>query len=341
MICISFLVFSLSIFGQTWTNPPQQEEELGLVHWLRSYPEALAQAKAEGKPVFILFQEVPGCSTCKNYGNNLLRHPHIVEAIETFFIPLTIHNNKDGQDAAILRKFGEPAWNNPVVRIIEAASEKDITQRLNGRYDMASLIITIKNGILASHNFIPEYLNLLHSEHTVQDVRETHFSMYCFWSGEKNLGKLDGVLATKAGFMNGAEVVKIKYDADKLEEEELMAFAANQKCADGVFSDDKRELSAAKKLNIQTNPKGTFRPDNQPKYYTFNSEYKYLPMTNLQAIKVNTALANRLSTEEYLSPRQIILLQMIKEKKINAQLAIDLDFAKTWNQMISQNQKSN
>jgi len=328
------LLFSLTMNAQTWTTIPQQEEELGHVKWLRSYSHAQDHAKKENKPIFILFQEVPGCSTCKNYGNNLLTHPHIVEAIETYFIPLAIHNNKGGKDAEVLRKFGEPSWNNPVARIIDANSEKDITKRLNGQYDMESLIGTISKGILASNNLIPEYLNILQQEYSAKDLRETYLSMYCFWSGEKNLGKLDGVLSTQAGFMNGAEVVKVKYNADILEEENLISYAANKKCADGVFTNDRRELSAAKKLNIKTKKEGKFRPDNQPKYYTYNSDYKYVPMTNLQALKVNSALSNRLSPDEYLSPRQLELLKLIREKKGNVKSVIDEDFALSWNGVV-------
>ena len=330
------LSFGLNLNSQSWTTIPQQEEELGFVKWSRSYPEALASAKKENKPIFILFQEVPGCSTCRNYGNNLLTHPHIVEAIETYFIPLAIHNNKGGKDAEILRKFGEPSWNNPVARIIDPNSEKDIVIRLNGRYDMNALIETISGGILASNNLIPEYFELLQSEYSAQDLRETHLSMYCFWSGEKNLGNLEGVLATKAGFMNGAEVVKIKYDASQLKEEELISYAADKRCADGVFTNDQRELKAAKKLKIKTKEKGKFRPDSQPKYYTYNSDYKYLPMSSLQALKVNTALSNQFSPDEFLSPRQLEMFTLIKAKKIKAQSAIDQDYALTWKKLILQ-----
>ncbi len=337
ILIFAFLFISgFTLNGQSWILTPQQNEELGFVNWLRSFPDAVALAKKESKPVFILFQEVPGCSTCKNYGNNLLTHPHIVEAIETYFVPLAIHNNKGGKDAEILRKFGEPSWNNPVARIIDPNSEDDIVNRLNGRYDMESLIETISKGILASNNLIPKYLDLLQEEYSASDLRETHFSMYCFWSGEKNLGNLDGVISTKAGYMNGAEVVKIKYDASRLKEKELISFAANKKCADGVYSNDQRELKAAKKLKVKTKNKGKFRPDSQPKYYTFNSNYKYLPMTSLQALKVNTALSNRLSPDEYLSPRQLELLGLIRAKKVKTNLAIDQDYALTWNKLILQ-----
>ena len=334
LVSTLILLFGMTLNAQTWTTIPQQEEELGHVNWLRSYSNALEIAKKENKPIFILFQEVPGCSTCRNYGNNLLTHPHIVEAIETYFIPLAIHNNKGGKDAKILRKFGEPSWNNPVARIIDPTTEKDIVKRLNGKYDLESLIKTISEGLLASNNLIPEYLNILHQEYSTNDLRETHLAMYCFWSGEKNLGNLDGVISTKAGFMNGAEVVKVTYDANILEEKKLIAYAANKRCADGVFSNDKRELVAAEKLNIKTKKEGKFRPDNQPKYYTYNTDYKYVPMTNLQALKVNTALSNRLSPDEYLSPRQLELLSLVKNKKVKVRSAIDQDFAMSWNGII-------
>lgn len=34
--------------------------ELGKVPWLRDYDAALAEAKKSGKPLLLLFQEVPG-----------------------------------------------------------------------------------------------------------------------------------------------------------------------------------------------------------------------------------------------------------------------------------------
>jgi len=327
----------LAIDAQGWIDAVEQDEELGFVNWSRSYSEAIAKAKKENKAIFIQFQEVPGCMTCKNYGNNLLTHPHIVETIETYFVPLAIHNNKRGEDSEILRKFNEPSWNNPVARIIDPNSEKDIVKRLNGKYDMESLIATISNGILASNKLIPPYLDLLQQEYSARDLRETHLSMYCFWSGEKNLGSLDGVVATKAGFMNGAEVVKVKYDVNRLKEKELLSYAANKRCADGVFSDDQRELKAAKKLKIRTNNKGKFRPDKQPKYYTYNTKYKYLPMTDLQALKVNTALSKKQNPDEFLSPRQLEMLELIKKGNLKAEMAIDIDFSLAWNKVILQN----
>ena len=329
------LLTSMSLIAQEWTKSSSLPEELGHVDWDRSYSSAIKTAKANKKPVFILFQEVPGCSTCRNYGNNLLTHPHIVEAIETYFTPLAIYNNKGGDDAEILRKFSEPSWNNPVARIIDANTEQDIVSRLNGRYDMESLVSFLSNGIIESGAFIPEFLNLLYEEVSAQDIRETHLSMYCFWSGEKALGDLKGVVATKAGFMNHTEVVKVKYDARQISEDDLISYAAERQCADAVYTNDKREMKAAQKQKIRTATEGKFKPDHQSKYYIYKSEFKYLPMTKLQALKVNTAISKGMSPLPYLSPRQLVMLDMIKNGSVDKNNVIEKDFAMTWNGLIN------
>ncbi len=334
IIVIVFLFSGLVVHGQQWLKAPSFPEELGDVNWTRSYETAIATATSENKAVFILFQEVPGCATCRNYGNDLLTHPFIVEAIETYFVPLAIYNNKRGADGAILRKFDEPSWNNPVSRIIDPNSEKDITKRLNGKYDMANLVSFISNGIIESGQLIPEYLDLLYKEVTAVDLRETHLSMYCFWSGEKNLGSLDGVVSTNAGFMDGTEVVKVKYDASKVSEEKLILFAQEQRCADAIYTNDKREEKIAKKYNILTKNEGAFKADREPKYYIYKSEFRHLPMTNLQALKVNTAISKQISPVEYLSPRQLELLQLIKDGKIVKEDVIDKDFNDLWHKIL-------
>ena len=42
----------------------------------------------------------------------------MVEAIEDHFYPVLVYNNTD-KDAAILKSFEEPSWNNPVVRFLK------------------------------------------------------------------------------------------------------------------------------------------------------------------------------------------------------------------------------
>ncbi len=78
-----FIILVCSLFvkssqAQDKTNPLNQSEELGKVSWHRDYDQALALAKKESKAVRILFLEVPGCMTCRNYGQHVLSHPLMV-----------------------------------------------------------------------------------------------------------------------------------------------------------------------------------------------------------------------------------------------------------------------
>ena len=48
-----------------------QPEEAGNVTWLRDLDTALKTSRTTGKPVFALFQEIPGCAGCKQFADQL------------------------------------------------------------------------------------------------------------------------------------------------------------------------------------------------------------------------------------------------------------------------------
>ena len=68
--------------------------EVGTVKWSRDLDSALADSEQSGKPVFLLFQEVPGCAGCQKFGREVLSQPLLVEAIEDEFIPVVVFNNR-------------------------------------------------------------------------------------------------------------------------------------------------------------------------------------------------------------------------------------------------------
>ena len=129
-------IFSLMGFAQKSTLPEQQAQELGKVSWYRDFDQAIALSKKKSKPIFVLFQEVPGCLTCRDYGKVVLSNSVIVKTIEEHFIPLAIFNNKRGKDSEVLKRYGEPSWNNPVVRIINSKGE-NLIGRIAGDYSKA------------------------------------------------------------------------------------------------------------------------------------------------------------------------------------------------------------
>ena len=160
LLLMALSLATINAYAQKKTNPSNQSEELGAISWYRDYNTALKLSKEENKPVLILFQEVPGCMTCRNYGHNVLSHPKMVEAIETLFIPLAIYNNKKGADAKVLRKFGEPAWNNPVVRIVNEKGE-NLVKRVSGNYSKRGLYRAMEKALTKDGGEIPELLQSL------------------------------------------------------------------------------------------------------------------------------------------------------------------------------------
>lgn len=304
--------------------------ELGKVNWLRNVKEAQKLAKNNDKPILILFQEVPGCSTCKNYGSNVLSHPLIVEAIESYFIPLCIYNNKGGDDREVLNYFGEPSWNNPVIRIVDV-NLQTIVDRLNGNYSAFGLVSKINTCLMTLGIRIPEYLKLLEEETRAlqSGTARATLGMYCFWSGEKTYGMIKGIIATKAGFMNGSEVVDITYNPHETTLNDIIKIGKNNHTADKLFLDDPSSV----KTNIPVFKNGNFRLDPETKYYLYQTNYKYLPMTEMQSMRANSLLAEGKPCDPVLSPRQIKYYQEIKSgsrSKLINQIGKDITLA-WWN----------
>lgn len=305
IICISFIQCLIIKAGDI---------ELGKVKWIRNLKEAQSTAIKLNKPVLILFQEVPGCSTCKNYGSKVLSHPLIVEAIETYFVPLCIHNNKGGTDREALDYFFEPSWNNPVVRIVDS-NLKPIVERLDGNYSDYGLISKINASLIKMGITVPQYLKLLEEELKAYQtgLEHTTIGMYCFWAGEKTYGQINGVIATNAGYMNGSEVVDIYYNPKETNLNELVKTGKMNNSADKLFTENPTNLKAG----IPSQKPGKFRMDTETKYYLSHTDYKYIPMTPLQATRANSYLADGKSCEHVFSPRQLDWLQKIKTSSGN------------------------
>ncbi|MDC8003600.1 VPGUxxT family thioredoxin-like (seleno)protein, type 2 [Aureisphaera galaxeae] len=310
---IVVLFFALTtITAQERTKTYDQDEELGKVSWYRDYDTALDLAKKEGKPVLILFQEVPGCATCRNYGHNVLSHPLMTEAIENEFIPLAIFNNKGGKDRQILKKYKEPSWNNPVVRIVNDKGE-NLVRRVASDYSAKGLYNAMINALEAYGNPIPEYVKILGKELTTttdHNLQEKHFKMYCFWTGEKKLGSQDGVLATQAGFMNRSEVVRVIYDADEISEQELSDYA------------QANSMIPVAKTQFQWSPR-------DEDYFIQHSRFKHVPLTEVQKTKINSALGLKQNPQKYLSPKQ---LEWFKHPKTKESI-FDQDFFESWDKL--------
>lgn len=306
-LLLGFLCFGL--LASLTTHAQGSHVELGDVGWLRSYDEALSIAKAEDKPILILFQEVPGCATCRNYGQDVLTHPLIVEIIQENFVPLAIFNNEGGADALILKKFGEPSWNNPVVRIINN-QEQEIANRVAGNYSIQGLL----QALITAYGFegkpVPEYMNLLTAEFA-DELDQQYYSMHCFWSGEAAFGSQSGVVSTEPAWMSGKEVVKIVYDTNTI----------TQKALDNI--------AAAKQYSAIDYHK-SYNVDGDPQYYLKQTDYKYLPLSQAQKTRINSALGKGEDPQQYLSPQQLTWLSEVSKGQIIRKERYTLPLKEAW-----------
>lgn len=303
----------------TTAAPIKNPEELGAVHWLRDLDAGQAESTKTGKPMLLLFQEVPGCSNCTRYGNTTLSHPLIVEAIETYFVPVCIFNNKGGKDGEALKRFNEPAWNNPVVRIIDA-DYQDLVPRMPNFNASLPLIDGMRRTLEQRGSVVPQYLVLLQEEFAAREtgLETATFSMYCFWSGEGAFGSIAGVVETEPGFQDGREVVRVQFNPAVVKKTALEA------------------LTKPKGVTACARNEG-FRIDTTPKYYLSHTDYAFIPMTTMQACRVNSLVGQNSSPEPLLSPRQLDLLKKVAEnpKKGWKSMIGRKDLARAWEEMAS------
>lgn len=292
----------------------REHRELGDVRWLRDYDVALQQASQSDRPILLQFQEVPGCSTCVNYGRDSLSHPLMVELIEQHFVPLAIFNNHPGEDARILTKFGEAAWNNPVAYVLDSDGTP-LLPRLANRYGGLDLHRYLVAALERQGIVVPGYSSLLSGDLTLIEGRaETAtFETPCFWSGETSLAQFPGVISTDAGWVGGEEVVQVQFDPAGAAREELAAYArAEGFCAIGNAG---------------------FSLDKDPQFYLKKHRARHLPLTAAQRTRLNVAIPYGDAIDGFLSPRQRAWLTDDRLTQASPQDAYRQDFATTWHQL--------
>lgn len=249
----------------------RQHRELGDVAWLRDYDCGKALAAAQRKPVLLLFQEVPGCSTCVHFGQDVLTHPLMVELITDRFVPVAIFNNHPGADAHILRLYGERSWNNPVVHFLRPDGT-ELLPRLADRYDALALHESLSAALRTLDGNVPAYFDLLGRDLLTEAglSEETIYTTPCFWSGETSLAQHPAVITTDAGWVDGEEAVQVRFDPQAVTLADLNAYAR----AEG-FAPAER---------------GSFSLDREPQFYLRKNPVRHLPLTAAQRTQINLCL---------------------------------------------------
>jgi hypothetical protein len=249
--------------------------ELGPLPWGRDLDAGLARARAENKPVLLLFDEVPGCSTVRAFGREVLSDAKVVALVEARFVPVAIFNNVGGADRRVLEAFHEPAWNNPVVRALEADG-RPIGRRFDGPLTKAAFLEQLDRW-LAGRTVVLERLTT---------------SAPCFWECEARLGRLPAVQASRVGFLEGEEVVEVEFDPLVTSREALVEQAMALGCAAHVFSRSEAEHARLARHGarvIRTDEPTRFS-ERDSKFYLRRGGRSLEAMSPLEQVRVNAAL---------------------------------------------------
>ena len=251
-------LLSLVLAAPTAFAPPV---ELGTVGWTTDLEAAQESSSQSGKPIFMLFQEVPGCHGCVEFGKGPLSHPLLVEAIEDAFVPVSVNNRgKSSFDKKMLDRFDEPYLNYPVVRLLDEQAA-DIIERRDKVYSNGALSARMVEAIETHSGEAPPYLHLFALEHAERELATATFQMHCYWEGEAHLGVVDGVVGVRSGWAGGAEIVTVTYDASVVGADAL-----------------EREASAHSCKAVEANTSRDAKASDQS-FALRRTTYRYVPMT--------------------------------------------------------------
>lgn len=271
--------------------------EIGQVAWLRDLDEGLALAKTSGKPVFLLFQEVPGCSGCQEFGKVVLSDLRMVSAIESHFVPVFIPNNQPGKAADVLKRYAEPAWNFQVVRFLDARG-RDLIPRRDKVWTVPALAERMVLSLEKAGRPIDPALQTLAGRPSTEPaepaapLRKVAFAQACFWTGEMQLGQIEGVRRTEAGFYEGREVTLVEYDPQRLALADLIKQAMERRCADRIYTVTPEDEAVAETVadHRRVGPlDASYRaaPASDQKRQIQGTPLEGRPMTPEQATKIN------------------------------------------------------
>jgi hypothetical protein len=177
-----------------------------------------------------------------------------------------------------------------------------------------------------SNRPVPRYLRLVGDEYGPKPRQTATFAVGCYWEGERDLGKLDGVLASRTGVIGRDEIVEVEYDPTLVSYPELVDKAKRLSCFRKVYARDtlqEREATALHAGAITRSNEPVDTTTQQQFHLSMHPEYHYLPLTALQATKINAALFAHEDPEQFLSPAQKTLKDRIARVLARRRRAID------------------
>ncbi|MFT7667671.1 MAG: hypothetical protein ACI8X5_000350 [Planctomycetota bacterium] len=130
------------------------------------------------------------------------------------------------------------------------------------------------------------------------------------------MGSIPGVVSTRAAWHNKLEVVEVSYLPSRVAFHQLVDLAKDGSCTTKIFTTTPEQLEIARSKVGDAAEAMTGAPkaskDSDQLYYLKRSHLQHLPLTLLQARRVNGALGTKRDASHWLSPRQVELAGQVE-----------------------------
>lgn len=314
--------------------PTAQPDLFGARNWQRNVDHAHTEARRLGMPLLVISGNLPKPVVGTVDGSEIFDHPLIAELAESYFIPVTLASGGGADANRSVNTYTRGTSFGAAIRVVSPHG-KDLVPQRETDFSARDLVLPLISALRQMDIEPPLYLFIIREEAMchVRGVQRATFGMHCFWDGEVALGAIPGVVRTTPGLIGKREVVDLRFDPMLTSYEKLITLARSLKSASTVFAWDSDQLATARRLvgNATIRMDGTIRSADGSKHHLAQTSLKYVPMTHLQAIRINAALANKKDSKNLLSPRQLTLLALIEEHaEAGWPDCIDVDIRTAW-----------
>ena len=230
----------------------------------------------------------------------------MVEAIEDEFLPVLVYNNRGGEDRKLLERYNEPAWNYQVVRFLNANGD-DIIPRKDRVWSIEGIALRMIEALRAVNRPVPKYLETVAIENDTRNHAVGAFAQHCFWSGEANIGKVDGVISTEAGWFDNHEVTRVVYNKKRLSLQSLAKQARSTNSALCVYApgNETAGLSNFSTGQLDRSYRKSKASDQKKQISRWKGTERIPSLTEMQKTKINAFITvSRAEALSWLSPRQ-------------------------------------
>lgn len=181
---------------------------------------------------------------------------------------------------------------NPLLRAL-APDGIQFTARQLANPNTGAGLAEMARTLEAGHAIVPEYLKMVADEYSGKPTQTARYSVGCYWEGERELGKLPGVVASRTGNIGHDEVVELRFDPTVIDRLALSDRVKELKCYRGLPSAE-----------------GTLVENPEQQHSLANhSEFAGVLLTPLQRTKVNAALGDHEDFARFLSPAQLRMIR--------------------------------